>query len=346
MKHSYLKGLVVLSLISAIFITGCKRKISPEEFAKNLHPQYTLNSNNNPVLTIAYSPDGKLLVTTDSQGEIIFWDPETGEQKKKTNFHNMPLYAMAFSPDGKYIAMAGKDQAIILFDARKIDTPPTSFVAHNDDIYALAWGPNHIFASASCIERDPRNWCIKGEVAVWKLEKIGQNPLEVKRFPAHGDWINAIAVSPNGKYIATGGGDNVINLYSTKTWEHLKTLHGHTGRISALAFPARNSSLLGSTSMDGTVRVWSVPDGDQEKLMKSEGGKFMAMAFNPDGKMVAAGGADQKIMLWLTKKEKVLKELAGLEGQVSSLAFSPDGTALAAGLYDSKILVWKAEIPK
>jgi dipeptidyl aminopeptidase/acylaminoacyl peptidase len=221
--------------------------------------------------------------------------------------------------------------------------PMSSFIAHNDQILALAWGPKQVLASASCAQRDPRQWCIKGEVAVWKFGEKGMNPTEVKRFTDHSDWINAIAISPNGKFLATGSGDNLINIYNTKTWEKVNTIKGHTSRVNVLAFPDKDSDLIGSASLDGTARLWQVPDGDQEKLYKADGDKFMAMAFSPDGKMIAAGGSDQKILIWLVKKEKVLKEMSGLEGQVSSLAFSPDGTSLAAGLYDNNILVWKAE---
>lgn len=342
MNRFWVKGIILFALVMSLAVTGCKRKMSPEEFAKNLHSKFTFKSHNTPVLAISYSPDGKTMVSTDSEGKIGFWDTQTGEQKKMTNFHNIPLYAMAYSPDGEYIAMAGREQAIVYYDGEKME-PMSSFIAHNDQILALAWGPKQVLASASCAQRDPRQWCIKGEVAVWKFGEKGMNPAEVKRFTDHSDWINAIAISPNGKFLATGSGDNLINIYNTKTWEKVNTIKGHTSRVNVLAFPDKDSDLIGSASLDGTARLWQVPDGDQEKLYKADGDKFMAMAFSPDGKMIAAGGSDQKILIWLVKKEKVLKEMSGLEGQVSSLAFSPDGTSLAAGLYDNNILVWKAE---
>jgi len=345
MKRFWVKGIILVVLVSCLTLTGCKRKMSPEEFAKNLHSKFTLKSHNTPVLAIAFSPDGKVMVSTDSDGKIGFWDTQTGEQKKMTSFHNIPLYAMAYSPDGEYIAMAGRDQAVVYYDGKKQEAM-SSFVAHNDQILALAWGPKHMLATASCIQRDPRQWCIKGEVAVWQFEEYGMNPKELKRFTDHTDWINAIAISPNGKYLATGGGDNLINIYETKTWTKVATLKGHSSRVSVLAFPGKDSDLLGSAGLDGTARLWEVPDGDQEKLYKSDGDKFMAMAFSPDGKMMATGGTDQKILIWLVKKEKVLKEISGVEGQVSALAFSPDGTSIAAGLYDNNILVWKAEKEK
>jgi WD40 repeat protein len=342
MKRFWVKGIILVVLVSCLTLAGCKRRMSPEEFAKNLHSKFTLKSHATPVLAIAYSPDGKVMVSTDSDGKIIFWDTETGEQKKMTAFHNIPLYALAYSLDGEYIAMAGRDQGIVYYDGKKLE-PISSFIAHNEQILALSWGPKQMLASTSCAQRDPRQWCTKGEVAVWKFGEKGMNPAEVKRFPDHQDWINAVAFSPNGKFLVTGGGDNLINVYETKTWTKVNTLKGHTSRVSVLAFPGKASDLVGSASLDGTARLWEVPDGDQEKLYKADGDKFMAMAFSSDGKMMATGGTDQKILIWLVKKEKILKELSGLEGQVSALAFSPDGTSIAAGLYDNNILIWKAE---
>jgi WD40 repeat protein len=342
MTRFRVKGIILVALVLGLAVTGCKRRMSPEDFAKNLHSKFTLKSHAKPVLAIAYSPDGKTMVSTDSEGKISFWDTETGDQKKTTSFHNIPVYALAYSLDGEYIAMAGKDQAVLYYDGKKLEAM-SSFVAHNDQILALAWAPKDVLATSSCIQHDPREWCNKGEVAVWKFEEKGQNPKELKRFTDHTDWINTVAFSPNGKFLATGGGDNLINIYETKTWQKLVSIKGHSARVSVVAFPGKDSDRLGSASLDGTAKLWEVPDGDEKRTYKAEGDKFMAMAFSPDGKMIAAGGTDQKIIIWLVKNGKVLKELSGLEGQVSALAFSPDGTSLAAGLYDNNILIWKAE---
>jgi len=345
MKRLTAKGVILSGLVLVLAIAGCRRKLSPEEFAKYLKIEHTLKVHAAPVLAVAYSPDGKVLISTDAEGKIIFWNPQTGEQIKIKSFFNDPVYQIAFSPDGKYLAFAGRGPAVLFYNPATLE-PWDSFAAHSHNVLAIAWGPNRIFASASCAEKDPREFCIKGEVAVWKIEKDAARATELKRFLDHNDWVSSLAVSPNGKYLATGGLDNVINIYDTRTWQLLNTLQGHGARVDVLRFPPGNSELLVSASVDGTVRFWEIPDGKQKKILKSEGSSFAAMALSPDAKMVAAGGLDQKIVIWQIKNEKVVKSLEGLEDKISSLSFSPDGAALAAGLYDHNILVWKAKRPR
>ena len=343
MKRSGSIGILVLLFVILVSLPGCRREITPEKFAASLRLEYTLKGHAAAVNAVAFSPDGKILASADNDGDISFWDPGSGERKHTHNFAHTPVYAMAYSPDGKFLALSGKGQAAILFDGTNIQSLPTSFIAHQDQILALAWGPNHILATSSCAEHAPTFGCSQGEAAIWKVEQFGKPPVELKRFNDHADWINAMACSPNGKWLLTGGADNMINIFQAPEWELVKIMPGHTNRINALAFPKKNSGLAVSAGLDGAAILWEIPQGREKQFMKSEGLRFRGMAISPDGKMIVAGGGGGKIVIWLASTGAVLKEIPGLEAEVAALSFSPDGNSFAAAMSDNNVLVWTAK---
>jgi len=335
-KAQYNLMVLIIGLLLIGLATGCRRGLSPEEFAKKLQVKYVLSGHNAQVLAVAFSKDGKTLVSTDFQGKTFFWDAESGKQKKESSFMGLILYSLSLSPDGKYLAAGGRDQAVILYDGEKMDGTATSFIAHSQWLTGLNFGPENLLATASCLDQDPRAVCLSSEVALWR---IGEKNEEIKRFSVDKGMVRAIAISPNGEFVVVGGDSELINLYKVGSGELVRSLSGHTETVNYLSFAGKDSSLLISASQDGTIRYWRMPSGEQVKMINAHPGGVFAMAVSSDGKIIASGGADKVVRLWLRRKGEQLREFAGLEGNVSALDFSPDGKKIAVGLSDNNILI-------
>jgi len=335
-KAQYHLIVLLIGLLLIGLSAGCRRGLSPEEFAQKLQVKYVLRAHNAQVLAVAFSKDGKTLVSTDFQGKTIFWDTESGKQKKETSFQGLILYSLSLSPDGKYLSAGGRDQAVILYDGKKMDGTATSFVAHSQWLTGLNFGPENLLATASCLDQDPRAVCVSSEVALWR---IGEKNEELKRFSVDKGMVRAIAISPNGKFLAVGGDSRLINLYKVETGEQIRTLAGHTDTVNYLSFAGKDSSLLISSSQDGTIRYWEVPGGKQLKMINAHSGGVFAMAVSPDGRLMASGGVDKTIRLWGRRKGEQLREFIGVEGNVSAISFSPDGKKIAVGLSDNNVLI-------
>ena len=154
----------------------------------------------------------------------------------------------------------------------------------------------------------------------------------------HGE-IFALAFSPDGHLISSGGGDQVIRLWHAKTGRLDKVLPGHSGTIRALAFSADNR-FLASASTDKSCRVWDIQTGKEVASFSSRFGNFRTLAFSPDGQALAAAGDGGSIRLWEWRSGKELKTMKSGFGIVFSIAFSPDGTQLVTGNSDTLIHVW------
>jgi len=333
-------GLVFLTI--SLGISGCKKKLTPGEIAQNLNTAFVLKEHQAPVYCVDYHPEGKMFASGDAKGKVILWNPENGEKLGEFNFHNILLFALKFSPDGRYLAVGGKGRSIMLFDTEQMKVY-TSFSANTDWIMSLSWIDDKILASASCASLDPHHICTAGEIAFWQLEK---SPELIQKVSVHKDWVKALSTSGDGRWLASGGADRVINLYDIKLKKLLKSVKGHEHKISALSFLGKDSKHLVSAGFDGAVLVWKIPDGKLVKRLGRHLGEIYALAVDREGKLIACGGREQKVLLWEASSGKKLREITGFDNYISSLAFSPDAKVLVVGLYEPKVVVLKAEAKK
>lgn len=112
------------------------------------------------------------------------------------------------------------------------------------------------------------------------------------------------------------------------------TLSGHTDKVWSVAF-SPDSKLLASASYDSTVRIWSVINGKELKILTGHTGTVLTVAYSPDGKFLASGGIDKAIKIWDAINGRELKTFTGHEEHIYSLVFSPNGRFLASGSADT-----------
>ncbi len=160
--------------------------------------------------------------------------------------------------------------------------------------------------------------------------------------------VISIALSPDGKYILSGGDAfNSLKLWDVTTGREIRTLSGHTEpRIQAVAFSPDSRYAL-SGGFDNTARLWEVATGKEVQTFRGHTMLILSVAFSPDGKYAASGSRDSKIKLWDITTGKEVRTLAGTfsghSDGVKSIAFSPDGKYLLSGSFDKTIKLWEVE---
>jgi WD40 repeat protein len=167
--------------------------------------------------------------------------------------------------------------------------------------------------------------------------------------------VGTVEVAPDGKALASADEVGIIKLWDAGSGQIRATLKGHNGAVRALAF-APKGAVLASAGADGSVRLWDanagakgdyVHDAKALATLKGHKGSVQALAFAPDGKTLASGGADGAVKLWSVTAKGEGKEGAVVvqwKGAVNALAWAPDGKTLAAsGSDDALIQLWDVD---
>ncbi|MCE9619674.1 MAG: protein kinase [Planctomycetes bacterium] len=157
-------------------------------------------------------------------------------------------------------------------------------------------------------------------------------------FNGHGDHVRCLAISPDGRTLASASADKSIRLWDMANGKQLADLEGHASVVNSVAF-SPDGRTLASASDDKTVRLWEVAGGKQLVELGEHEIWVNGVAFSPDGRTLASAG-NKSIKLWDVAGRKLLAELEGRKSGVECVAFSPDGRTLAAAYYDKSIGLW------
>jgi serine/threonine protein kinase len=161
----------------------------------------------------------------------------------------------------------------------------------------------------------------------------------------HGKKVWSLAISSDGKYLATGGDGQNVRVWKAATRQLVRVLAGHTDRVTSLAFsPTR--PWLASASLDGSVRLWDLKTGKAAVTFREHRRAVWSVAFCPDGNLLASGGADLGVRIWQAPTGRQVRTLSGPADNVTCVTFSPKGNLLAATGWDRTVRVWDASTLK
>ncbi|TAE67417.1 MAG: NACHT domain-containing protein [Oscillatoriales cyanobacterium] len=190
--------------------------------------------------------------------------------------------------------------------------------------------------------RDLSGAVIKGadfsDASLRRVNFAGANLSDCAFTKAFGQ-VFAVAFSPDGKLLATGGSDGVVRCWEVTSGKELLNCKGHTSSIRSVAF-SPNGETLASGSNDRTVKLWDCDTGECLQTLRGHSDQVRSVAFSPYGKMLASGSDDRTIKLWDYHTGECFKTWQGHSDWIHSIAFSPDGKTLASGSEDRTVKLW------
>ena len=197
---------------------------------------------------------------------------------------------------------------------------------------------------ALAFTRDGRRFASGGWGGTLRVWDTSSGEL-LQEIPSGGDYVFALAFSPDGKNLAVGGNGrpNYLQIWDWQARRVVKSLLGHRNAVLSLAYSRDGKELL-SGSYDNTARLWDVAEATSRVLRGHEWWVCSA-AFSPDERQVVTACQDGSVMIWDIPADKSdpVPALAflGHTGPVCAAQFSPDGQWVASAGYDKRVLVWR-----
>jgi WD40 repeat protein len=270
---------------------------------------------------IAVIPGSPLRLASSGAPNVRVWDADSGDEVAPTNL--CPAFSVAASPDGRWLAIGGTDHFTQLWNAAdghiaaslEATKPPIGFVAFSPDSKFLA-------------HTSP----VDGLVWLWTCG-TGQPDLILIE-AADACTLEAVAVHPNGRYVACGGidylgtgeRDGAVCVWDTTTKKKIAT--EDTG-VAALMFDPLGKYLAGA-GLDDAVYVWDAETLATVFVFGGHQQNINAVCFDPSGSYLLSGGDDGTVRCWDVLSGRQLVARA-FDSPVQSLAFSPDGAYLFCG---------------
>ncbi len=151
--------------------------------------------------------------------------------------------------------------------------------------------------------------------------------------------VGAVQFAPGDGPLAVGVG-GTIHLRDPESLEAQRTLSGHRGDISALAFSPDGRLLASGAQDENEIIIWNLATGQELRRLRGHSGWIRSLAFSPDGRLLASGSTDTTIILWDVASGRPLRTLEGHTDFLGNLAFSPDGSSLASASRDGTARLW------
>ena len=231
------------------------------------------------ILSVAYSRDGKRLLTSSYDNTARLWDVENREEIRVFRGHDWWVWSAAFSPDERWIVTASQDGSAIVWDAESGAARKT-FRGHKGPVYTAVFAPANGRRPAAPSPLRGKPEPIPGLIAsggydkrviLWAPEKVrkfdfgllnrpvdtGEDaadlrlPAEITVLQGHTSGVRAVSFSDDGQLLATGSNDNTVRVWDVATGQLVKALRGHGGRVRRRRLHPRRARRESRTHLGG-----------------------------------------------------------------------------------------------
>ena len=295
------------------------------------------------VLYVHFLPGGKSFFSVNEKGGVRIWDIAQGGRAGEFSIsgEKEPAIIDPVSSDGSVVRaiVSSKLYAAQLSSGKGLPAEPLPEGAPVRK-YFSGYDSGHknlITADGgrmlSAVPEEPSDTRYK-KLILWELSKGNI----LFSLDGHQDRIDAVALSPDESYAASGGRDKTVRVWDLKTGKAVAVLTGHQKEIETLAFSPDRKYVL-SGSRDHTMRLWDIEAGREVRAF-AHPARVTLVRFSPDGRFAVSGDADGAIRVWDTQTGEEVMALQSHADSGYVLVMSPDGRHVLSGTPDGKIRLW------
>ncbi|VVB13457.1 unnamed protein product [Arabis nemorensis] len=337
-------------------------------------PMFTCRGHKNHVLSIAWSPDAKCLVSGDKDGKVCCWDPIKGElQGKPLSGHRKAITGIAWEPahlscPSRRFVTCSLDGSAKIWDF-KLRKSLISLSGHTKAVTSVKWVEMELYTQGTfLIISEDRT------IIMWETKGKFKHVLK-----EHGHWVNSLSLSTDyvlrtGAFdhtrkeissdeemkkialerynkakgtkdsperLVSGSDDRTMNLWEPSVSLKRKNRStGHQQLVNHVSF-SPNGQWIASGSFDGSVRLWNGFTGDYVTKFRGHVGRVHQITWSADSRMLLSGSKDSTLKIWDIRTKRLKQNLSGHSDPVYAVDWSPDGEKVASGGKDKVLKLWK-----
>jgi WD40 repeat protein/uncharacterized caspase-like protein len=311
----------------------------------------TLAGHGDKVRAVTFSPDGKTLASASNDKSVKLWETISGKEIHSFTGHSEEVSQIAFGADSK--TLVSMSLSAVKFWEIASGKETGAITERNMGAYSMAlYGNANLLAIGS----------VDSTLSLWNTE----SKKKTRAFKGYAYPAKFIAFSPDGRTLASARLDGV-RLWDAENGSNMRVIApglgasvrsiafspdkhwigvGSSFQKEFASFPDSVKKQLGIEETVPTLKIYELQTGNLVRTIKAHEDGITAMAFSPDGKIIATGSADKMIKLWNAESGAELRTLAGHTAKITTLAFRYDGKVLASGSDDKTIKVWETESGK
>lgn len=311
---------------------------------------------------VIITPDNQLVVSTPG-GKTRIWDLQSGNEVPTLDRDTHRMNVVAITPDRKLAISASSDTTLHVRDI-KSETELFTFTS-NWGFLGVAITPDSKLAicgtnASPIIVYDLQtgqelrtlyghSLCVNA-IAItpdgkWAVSASSDTTLKVWNLyveeialTGHKDWVNAVAITPDGKWAVSASEDRTLKVWDLLSGSEIRTLIGHKGHVNAVVITPDGQQII-SVSGDRTIKIWDLHSGEELRTITAYG-KGEILAITPDGQHVISESINHGLRVWNLHNESELHILNA--NSTAAVAITPDGRLAISASRRSKnnLTVW------
>lgn len=318
--------LATVGLFALVLSVACLPMIAQDKGGTAV--VHHLKGHGDGVYAVAYSPDGKFLVTASFDNTLKLWDVASGKEVRTYGGaagHTKQVICVGFSSDGSMIASGSTDNTLKVWDV-PVSTPIRSLKT-NDAAQAVA------------LSSDGLKLAIGGKDGSLRLVAPTDFKELVKFESGHQGPVTGVAFNGNNTVLASVGADRTLRYWNVVNGQLISVVGAHTAGVNAVAINPNNTAAY-TVGDDGNLKFWQQPPPALAKTFPGHGAPIRALAMTTDNAAFYTASDDRTVRHYTLAGAKEVRALVGPASGISSVATHPANAFIAAGTLDSRVFLW------